>query len=59
VLWATFFGVTVLAEPMLQLYAALPLVIWVALRFPPKVGWTVFLVAALVALSGTVLAPRC
>ena len=55
VLWATFFGVAVLAEPMLQLYVALPLVIWVALRFSPKVGWTVFLVAALVALSGTVL----
>jgi PAS domain S-box-containing protein len=50
---ATFFGVTLLAEPILQLYAALPLVIWVALRFPPRVGWSVFLIASLVALAGT------
>ncbi len=53
VLGATFFGVTVLAEPMLQLYAALPLVIWVALRFPPRLGWSVFLAASLIALVGT------
>jgi PAS domain S-box-containing protein len=53
VLSATFFGVTLLAEPMLQLYVALPLVIWVALRFPPRIGWTVFLVASLIALAGT------
>lgn len=50
---ATFFGVTLLAEPILQLYASLPLVIWIALRFPPRVGWTVFLIASLTALAGT------
>ncbi len=53
VLAATFFGVRLLADPVLQLYAALPLVVWGALRFPPRIGWSVFLVSSLVALAGT------
>jgi PAS domain S-box-containing protein len=53
VLLATFFGMRLLADPMLQLYAILPCVVWIALRFPPRVGWTVFLIAALAAMAGT------
>jgi signal transduction histidine kinase/integral membrane sensor domain MASE1 len=49
----TFAGVALLPDPMLQLYVALPLVVWVALRFPPRVGWTAFLITSMMALAGT------
>ncbi len=50
----SFSGVTLFPDPMLQLYMALPLVVWVALRFAPRVGWSAFLIASLTALAGTV-----
>ncbi len=50
----SFSGVALFPDPMLQLYMALPLVVWVALRFAPRVGWSAFLITSLAALAGTV-----
>ncbi|WP_232417756.1 MASE1 domain-containing protein [Methyloversatilis thermotolerans] len=51
---ATFFGLVHLPDPMLQLYTMLPLVVWVALRFPPRVGWAAYVLGAMIAMAGTV-----
>ncbi|WP_374341027.1 MASE1 domain-containing protein [Methyloversatilis sp.] len=49
----TFSGVALLPDRLLQIYVALPLVVWVALRFPPRTGWTAFMFSSLIALAGT------
>lgn len=49
----TFAGVSLVPDATLQLYVALPLVVWVALRFPPRTGWSAFLISSLMALAGT------
>lgn len=49
-----FSGVHFLPDRVLQLNLQLPLIVWAALRFPPKIGWTVYAIATVIALLGAV-----